>query len=182
MSIVFNEDLTMDEFYYMNNEDYSSINFKWVGIRTTDPGTSWSERQPMHLIGFNPNFNDEPSSNRRPDFDKYPLFNLLDIWDSIKRSEVYYPDAISQAYSSHFRSRLEYLRDREEFVKIFDYNHYKTDFYEDALSYIDRNGVKTYGVLVYGTAAELSKYIDEISYDSIYINEVLPAKPNIYTK
>lgn len=62
----------------MSNE-HPSLDFKWVGIRTVEPGTEWSDTQPMHLIGFNPNFNDEPSSNRRPDPEKYPLFILTSM-------------------------------------------------------------------------------------------------------
>lgn len=179
MSIVFNEDLTMEEFYYLG-EEHPSLDFKWVGIRTTKPGIQWSETQPMHLIGFNPNFNDEPSSNRRPDPEKYPLFYLLDFRDYSSLTNKDYPKAISEAYGIHFRSRLEYLRNREDFVNIFDYNHYKTDFYDDAIDYIDEHGVKTYGVLVFGTAAEFLESINEIPYDSLYINEVLATKPNIY--
>lgn len=180
MSIVFDEDFTMEELYHMINKDYTSINFKWAGIRTVDKFKRWSETQPMHLIGFNPNRSDEPSSSQRPNSEKYPFFYLADIWDELKQSKKDYPDFVSEAYGTHFKSRIEYLRDREQFVKIFDYNDYNTEFYNDALSYIDENGIKTYGVLVYGTAEEFLKYIDEISYDSIYINEVLSAKPNIY--
>jgi hypothetical protein len=179
MSIVFDGDLTMEE---LNNlrEEHPSLAFKWVGIRTMEPGTSWSETQPMHLIGFNPNFNAEPSSNRRPDPEKYPLFYLLDMIDDSGLSKKDYPEAISEAYGIHFKSRLEYLKNQEDFVNMFDYNYYKTDFYENALNYIDKHGVKTYGVLVFGTAEEFLNRMDEIPYDSLFINEVLPTKPNIY--
>jgi hypothetical protein len=181
MSIVFNKDLTMKEFYDMV-EKYPSLDFKWVGIRTTEPGTRWSETQPMHLIGFNPNFNDEPSSYIRPDPKQYPYFNLMDFFDDLKLSKKDYPEIISEAYGVHFTSRLKYLRDREDFIDIFDYNSYKVDFYNSALAYIDEHGVKTYGVLVFGTAKDLLEHIDEIPYDSLYINKALPMKPNIYYK
>lgn len=179
MSIVFSEDLNMEEFYHMSRE-CPSLDFKWVGIRTVDSGNQWNETQPMHLIGFNPNFNDEPSSNRRPDPEKYPIFYLLDFREDSILSKKDYPEAISEAYGIHFRSRLDYLRNREEFVEIFDYNYFKIDFYEDALAYIDEHGVKTYGVLVFGTAEEFLENIDNIPYNSLHINEVLPTKPNIY--
>lgn len=179
MSIVFSKDLNMEEFYHMSRE-HPSLDFKWVGIRTVDSGNQWSENQPMHLIGFNPNFNDEPSSSRRPDPEKYPLFYLLDFRADSGLSKKDYPKAISEAYGIHFKSRLEYLKNREEFVEIFDYNNLKTDFYEEALAYIDEHGVKTYGVLVFGTAEEFLGNINKIPYDTLHINEVLPTKPNIY--
>lgn len=179
MSIVFNEDLNMEEFSNMNLE-YDGIKFKWVGIRTVTPDTRWSENQPMHLIGFNPSSNDEASSNLRPNPKKYPFFYIEDFWDSSLFTEKGPQEAMPEVYETHFKSRIQYLRGQEEFVEIFDYNYLKTDFYDDALKYIDENGVKTYGVLVYGTAREFLESIDKIPYDSIYINEVLAAKPNIY--
>lgn len=176
MSIVFNEDLTMEEFYEMS-EKHPPLNFKWVGIRTVKPGTQYK-----NLIGFNPRYNDEASSPLRPDPEKYPIFSLdsQDIREAIDISDKDYPEITSEAYKIHFRSRLKYLRDREEFIEIFDYTSYMTGFYNKALEYIDEYGVKTYGVLVFGRAEEFLEHIDEIPYDSLYINKVLPTKPNIY--
>ncbi len=181
MSIVFDEDLTMEEFYNMSQE-HPTLDFKWVGIRTVKPGTQWSETQPMHLVGFNPNYNDEPSLSTRPDPEKYPLFYLVDVRDYPGLANKNYPEKIYESYGIHFKSRLEYLRNREDYVNIFDYNYYKTDFYNDALKYIDEHGIKTYGVLVFGTAEDFLESIHDIPYDSLYINEVLPIKPNIYYK
>lgn len=181
MSIVFHDDLDMEEFYKLN-KDYPSLNFKWVGIRTVAPGTRWSDNQPMHLIGFNPNFNDEASSYNRPDSDKYPFFYLgySEILNGSYLSEEEFTKAHIKAYEKHFYSRLKYLADRNEFVEIFDYNYYKTDFYKQALAYIDEHGVNSYGVLVYGTAGDFLEQLDGIPYESLYINEILAARPNIY--
>ena len=184
ISIVFKEDLSMEEFYYMSNEEYPSLNFKWVGIRTVNPNSQISDPRygaaAIDLIGFNPNVNDEDPHNQRPNLTKYPLFYLSDARTDPTLSKLWkkdYPKAITEAYRMHYTSRLQYLRDRVEFIKLFDY---KTDFYDDALSYINENGVKTYGVMVYGTAEEFLKHIDEIQYDTIFINQVLPTKINIY--
>ena len=175
MSIVFKDDLTMEEFWNMSNEEYPSIDFKWLGIRTTDPTT-----KPMHLIGFNPSFTDEGSHSQRPDMNKYPLFYLYDMREDeslAKLSRKDYPKAISQAYEIHFKSRLEYLKDRGQFVDMFDF---KGEFYDSALKYIKENGVKTYGVLAFAKAEDFLEHIEDIPYDTIYINGVLPTKPNIY--
>jgi hypothetical protein len=184
MSIVFEEDLTMEEFYKLT-ETCSDLDFKWVGVRTVEPGTKWSENQPMHLIGFNPNYNDEPSSNTQPDKEKYPQFNL-ELRELIKElsgpitSEDDYGKAVSKSYETHFKSRLSYISKREEFVELLDYNSYKIDFYNQSLEYIEEKGVKTYGILVFGTAEEFLNSIDKIPYDNLHINNVLPTKPNIY--
>lgn len=180
MNITFDKDLTMEELYELIKE--TPLEFKWVGVRTVEPGIKWSENQPMHLIGFNPSFYDEPITYQSPDSQKYPFFNLdmNDIFNKPSLSETELQEAIVKAYETHFRSRLQYLRNREEFIKIFDYNEYKIDFYDYSLKYINEHGVKTYGVLVYGTAEEFIEYMDKIPYYGLYINEVLPAKPNIY--
>ncbi|TVP92081.1 anti sigma factor C-terminal domain-containing protein [Alkalibacterium sp.] len=177
ITIVFDEDLTMEEFYEMSRE-FQMLNFNWVGVRTIEPGTSWSENQPNHLIGFNPNVNDEPAGNMRPNPEEYPLFNLVDLYQYAPTvsSESFFPEA----FETHFESRLTYLRDREEFVELFDYNPYKTDFYTHSLDYIEENGINTYGVLVYGTAEDFQEQIDNLPFESLYINDVASAKPNIY--
>lgn len=111
-----------------------------------------------------------------------PLSYLPDMYedDYLNEDSEDHPTRMSEAYETHFRSRLTYLSNREDFVSIFDYNEYKTDFYKDALSYMDQHGVATYGVLVYGTVRDFLESMDTMPYDSIHINEVLSAKPNIY--
>lgn len=179
MSIVFKDDLSMEQLVKMQ-EQHAGLNFKWIGVRTVEPGYNWSQTQPMHLVGFNPNPSDDSALSYKPDDSKYPLFFLLDYLHYEALNKYDYHEKVAKSYALHFKSRLKYLSDREDFVRIFDYNQYKIDFYEDALNYIDKNGVNTYGVLVYGTAGDFIQSIDGIAYDSIYINEVLPTKPNIY--
>lgn len=180
MSLVFDRDLNMSEFMEMRDSQ-ESLDYKWLGIRTSKPGTRWSENQPMHLIGFNPNGNDESSNSyQKPDFEKFPYFYLEDMWESSLFTEKGPVEGMAKAYELHFKSRLEYLSQREDFIKMFDYNVYKIDFYEETLEYIQENGVKTYGALVYGRTSDFLELIDEIPYESIYINEALPIKPNIY--
>ena len=67
----------------------------------------------------------------------------------------------------------------KEFVEIFDYNEDKTEFYADALNYVEENGVKTYGVLVYGTAEAFSESLESLPYDRIMIDEVDSSKPSV---
>lgn len=176
MNIAFDEDLTMEEFHALQ-EEHPNLDFKWVGVRTTEPGTRWNDEQPMHLVGFNPNFNDEPSSNQRPNPELYPYFNLIDVMDEISIPADEFPEI----YSTHFKSRLTYLRNQEKFVELFDFNPAKIDFYNHSLDYIEEHGVETYGVLVYGTAIEFLEAINKLPYDTLYINEVLPTKTDIYT-
>lgn len=175
MTIAFDEDLSMNELYQLIQE-YPELDFKWAGIRTVEPGQQWNDSEPMHLIGFVPDTNAEPSSNMAPDSDNYPFFSLNDLWlDASGAPEDFFPEA----YEKHFTSRLSWLKDREEFVEIFDYNEKKTEFYKDSLDYIEENGVKTYGVLAYASAEAFSKSIKDFPYDKIVIDEINSSKPNI---
>lgn len=175
MTVSFDEDLTMSEFYRLT-EEHPELDFKWAGVRTTEPGKRWRDDQPMHLIGFVPDINAEPSSNMTPDPEKYPLFDLNHVWlDATGAPEEFFPEA----YETHFTSRLSWLKDREGFVETFDYYPEKTEFYADSLDYIEENGVETYGVLVYGTAEAFSESIEDLPYDRLVIDEVDSSKPSI---
>lgn len=175
MTIAFDEDLTMGELYQLI-EEYPELDFKWAGVRTTEPGKRWRDDQPMHLIGFVPDTNAEPSSNIQPDPEKYPLFSLNHVWlDAHGAPKEFLPEA----YETHFTSRLSWLKDREAFVETFDYYAEKTEFYADSLDYIEENGVNTYGVLVYGTAEAFSESIENLPYDRLVIDEVDSSKPSV---
>lgn len=176
MSIVFEEDLTMSEFHALR-ETYTDLDFKWVGIRTTEPGQRWAEDQPMSLVGFNPNFNDEPSFSSRPDPEAYPYFYLSDVMTDEGAIPA---DEFPNYYEKHFTSRLQYLSEQEAFIELFDSYPNKVNFYKDALNYLDEEGIETYGVLVYGTAADLLESVEDLPYETLYIDEVLAAKPFIY--
>lgn len=175
MTIVFDRDLTMKEFYDMS-KDHDNLDFVWVGVRTFKADSVKNENQSMSLVGFNPSL-DESSSNYRPDSKKYPLFYLQDF---LNNSDKIYSNEIYDNYGIHFKSRLEYLKNQKDYVNIFDYNPNKKEFYEEAIKYIDKNGIKTYGVRVFGKSKDFLESIDNIPYDSLYINEVLPVKSNIY--
>lgn len=175
MNIAFDEDLSMTDLYQLT-EEHPELDVKWAGIRTVEEGKFWNDNQPMHLVGFVPDVNAEPSSNVEPDADNYPLFSLNDLWlDPSGAPEDFFPEA----YATHFKSRISWLKDREEFVEIFDYNEDKTEFYADALNYVEENGVKTYGVLVYGTAEAFSESLNDFPYDRIIIDEVDSSKPSV---
>lgn len=191
LSILFQDDINMGELYdLMRNTKENQLSFKWVGVRTHEEGTVWSERQSMHLIGFNPNHGDEGSTGEQPNKETYPNFSI-DHHDFYKSPD--YEEGNSTGlteedirnnhitiYSEHFKSRVRYLTHREDFVNAFDYNIYKKDFYEEALEYTEEHGVMAYGVLVYGSAKNLLDALDKIEYRSLYINETMALNPDLY--
>jgi len=81
-----------------------------------------------------------------------------------------------EAYTKHFTSLLKYVNDREEAVAALDYNEVKIEYYENALNYVENNGINIYGVLVYGEARELLEFISNEKIKTVDINNVLPSK------
>lgn len=61
-------------------------------------------------------------------------------------------------WETHFKSMLKYMDDQKEFRQIVcsndDNSGYQYD-YASALKYVEENGVKTYGVIVYGPVDEI---------------------------
>ncbi len=60
-------------------------------------------------------------------------------------------------WETHFKSMLKYMNDQKEFRQVIGYNEYQSYQYDyaSALKYTQENGVKTYGVIVYGPVEEI---------------------------
>ena len=169
-NIVFKQDLSVEKFNELRTKYDDKISFKWVGVRTGSQG------KPIdYLSGFNPNLNDGSISGESADKEKYPYLQLADAM--IDKGNRARPNSIMvEAYTKHFISLLKYMKDRENAVRSLDYNSVKVDYYKNALTYVEKNGINIYGVLVYGEARELLKFINNEKIKTIDINNVLPSK------
>ena len=127
------------------------------------------------LSGFNPNFNDGSVIGDSADRNKYPFLQLVDYMSDAE-SRKNFDGSFAEAYSKHFISLLKYMNDREEAVKTLDYNDAKIEYYKSALSYVENNGIKIYGVLVYGEAREMLEFISNEKIKAIELEGVLPSK------
>lgn len=152
-------------------EKYGKISFKWVGVRTEPPG-----KPIQYLSGFNPNFNDNSVTNDGPDKSKYPCLQLIDCRDSFKSINE---SIMPASFNAHYTSLLKYMIDRGKAVKALDYSGSKTEYYKNALSYVNKNGVKTYGVLIYGEARDMLDFINNEEFNSIEIDNVIASKKYI---
>jgi hypothetical protein len=168
--VIFKEDITLKEFDELRKKYNDKINLKWAGVRTEDKGTP-----PNYLSGFNPSFNDGSVSGESADKNKYPYLQLVDYMRD-KIDSGTFDGSMVEAYAKHFMSLLKYVNDREKAVKALDYNKPKVDYYKNALSYVENNGINIYGVLVYGEAKELLEFISNEKIKTVDINNVLPSK------
>ena len=146
-------------------ERHRGTDFKWIAVRT-------SENQGRQLMGFSTGLNDS-SDGEIIDEEKYPGFHLVDTMKLIPTKPK--EEVMSQRYTMHFTSMLKYLTDRKEAVAALNGIN-ATIEYEDALKYIEENGVCTYGALVYGEADDLLKLYESGDIMTFYIDNVVSSK------
>ncbi|QGU94210.1 hypothetical protein GOM49_02815 [Clostridium bovifaecis] len=167
--IIFKEDLSIKELEELRRKYSDKVRFTWVGVRTKNESDQYS-----YLSGFNPNFSDGSVTADNSYKNKYPYLQLVDSINEESRKN--FNGSFADVYSKHFISLLKYMNDREKTVKALDSSSIKAAYYKSALSYVERNGVNIYGILVYGEAKELLKFINSENVKSIEIDAVLPSK------
>lgn len=171
--LTFEEDLTMDELREIQF-NYPDIDFVWAGIRTSTPG------EPVNNItGFGLDFNGDPVAFDNPDEEKYPAFNFLDwvVNNNEKSSET---SLWTKGYELHYTSLLKYMVDRKEAVDVFFYNNLKTEYYQSSLNYIEENGVKTFGILVYANAEDIIELIENEAIKTVELDQVMASRRYVH--
>lgn len=121
----FLDDITMEELIAFKDK-YPMMRITWVAIRATEPTTEWRP-----LCGMSP-FNGGSVFDGM--YRDYPYFNLGSVHDS---GQV----------ERHFKALLQYSADQVEMGRgIAHYDDW--DIYQNALDYVEENGVLSYGVVV----------------------------------
>ncbi len=166
----FPQDLNMKELYVAMDK-FNNVDFKWIAIRT-------AKIQGQQLMGFSTGNSDRSNMES---LDEYPGLNLVDTMLTI-RSKRPYEESMSERYELHFTNLLKYLTQRKEAViaLVGNANNYK---YEDALRYVEENGMSTYGALVYGEADDLmdlyeSGAIMTLDIDNVVVSRYINNTPN----
>lgn len=177
--ITFDEDLTMKELWELkkdyNENNPTEVNIVWVAIRTSPEG-----EKAEYITGFKTNPNSGVITSYVPDREKYPLFQLGDLYNrdnysnKIIRSESLFPTA----YETHYKTLLKYLIDREEAVKTLE-SEKKYEYYHSALNFVEENGVKTFGILVYADAEDLIEFVENNPVKTLVIYKALASKPYV---
>ncbi len=155
--IHFPEALNTVQLHQMEEEmDYQSVCFLWAGVRTQE-GEEWNG-----MLGF-------PMMDARdgwisPSWEDYPMFS----WNQMAEER-----AVGVAYEQRFRSLLAYVNDRPEAVEALgrDVSHF-----QEAADYVEANGVRVTGVLVYAEADALLRLWENGDVDKIAIDTVLPSR------
>lgn len=173
----FNKDLSMEELLLLESKFKNPTNsnkrldFKWVTVRVAP-----KEQIILDQVGFNPNPTDGLVSGDIADTEKYPYLSLVNYYSSLKSSSQPWEKIMATGYESHFKSLLQYLYDRKDFTISLDKSKTQGDFYKSSLDYIEENGIKTYGVLVYGEADDIISLMEEDVTDCIFISDIKVSK------
>lgn len=179
--IDFTKDISIEELLLLESKFKDSTNsnegldFKWIAVRVAP-----KEKEVFDQVGFNPNPNDGPVSSDSADSEKYPYLAMIDYYSSLKSSFESWEKTMATGYELHFKSLLQYLYDRKDFTVSLDKRSIQGDFYKSSLEYIEENGVKTYGVLVYGEASDIVSFMKEDITDCIYISNIKTSKFSKY--
>ncbi len=159
----FTNDMSMEELYKLIRE-HKEVDFKWIAIRT-------AKAQGQQLMGFITDSSIDSAES--VDEEKYPLFQLNSRW----KFPIYEPIEVymGELYEMHFTSLLKYLVDHKEAVGTLVGNTKNYD-YESALTYIEGNGITTYGALIYGEADDLLELYESGTIMTFNIDNVIASK------
>jgi len=141
-AVSFSKDFTMDQLIEMIGS--SDALFLWAGIRNAPKNVQRYPLCGMELTGSGPVYE---KIN-----DDYPGFELSagSSNDTPRASD----------YERHFTSLLQYSIDHPEFLKALKADSDYATYYPSVLDYVKENGVKTYGVMVKGSAKDILALMD----------------------
>ena len=168
--ITFEKDLTMEELHQLQLK-YRDINFVWVGVRIASPDddTAWD------LLGFitRPSIK---ATFDKPNVEKYPALDFMEwLVNPVGLDhEATYPEP--RGYELHFKDLLKYAIDRKDAINVLEGRPNRHEYYEKALNYVEENGVKSYGVLIYANAEDLIKLVQNEQILTLELNQVMASK------
>ena len=135
-------------------KEYKDVYFSWVAVRNSP-----KDVQRFPQFGFEPTGHGIIMDKGTVDDEKYPYFEL----------EYGTRPYSKEVMETHFKSRVKYAKDNNDFLKLL--NSY-SETYSSVLEYVEKNGVKSYGVLVQGRTNEILKLRKNPAVDSIVVNDI----------
>lgn len=159
-AISFPQDLSLKELQELQ-EKYKDIFITYVPVKVTN-----DSHQIGGYIGFEPYGTGIVFDEKIYDNEKYPLLELANAPGR---------EITTEDREIHLKSMLKYMADAEEFnIAINSQFDYK-----EALRYIEKNGVKTFGVVVKMPVKELLQLRDDGVVENV---QVMDAKLSIFSK
>lgn len=161
--ISFNKELSIDELKELQEKyDFKA---RWVAVQTND-------RYIRTKFGFNPIGSGVVLAEGTLSDKIYPHFELANSNDKIRYE--------TETLEAHFKTLLKYMSSRENFMEtFFNVNGMSTHMYSEALKYVEANGVKVYGILLY---SDVDTFLNIVEDENIYSISIDNAKFSILEK
>ena len=137
-AVCFQEDITMEQLLTLR-EEYD-LPISWIAICNDNP-----EEYSTPLCGMNPFYNNTIYYEVN---EKYPHFGIDLSYETDFR---YSPEHLEQ----HFRSLLQLSSDMLEKGRGARVYGGERNFYRETLDYVEENGIKSYGIIVFADAPTL---------------------------
>lgn len=170
--LTFENDLTMEELHQLELR-YPDINFVWVGVRIASPNEGVPD-----LLGFSTK--STKLTVDKPDTEKYPAFDYLEWLVNPIGFDREATRIEPRGYELHFKDLLKYTIDRKDAINVLDKRPNRHEYYEKALNFVGKNGVKTFGVLVYAEVQDLIELVENESILTLELNQVMASKRYIH--
>lgn len=178
----FPEDLTCVQFAKLADSYESGgsgeIFFRWAGVRVSDWNASTGNL--AQFLGIVPEDAAMEWQRVSPSWGKYPMFDyrqyLAEGGRSFFGDRVYmHTGALAE---EHFKSVLAYAADRTEAVQVLvgPIQEGKLWDFAAAQSYIEENGVRIGGALVYSEPQALLRLYENGAIDNLSLEQVLPSR------
>ncbi len=162
----FQEDIPLAD-YCERVKEYDNLYFNWVAVR--------SNNKPYHgnPIGFSPSSSGVIIEEGTLPVAEYPCFELANCDFNTDLGGY-----SSQDLETHFKTLLKYASQRQDFLSAFCAVNAagSGNNYLDILDYVEKNGIKTYGVLVHGNRDAILDFAKEDIIHTIFINNVKLSK------
>lgn len=156
----FREDRSMEELAALYNTTAASTDgpaLIWAGICNTDETGKGLPQTGLNPAGYG-------TVNQINEF--YPAFNLP---SATAQQEGKADGAL---YETHFRSLLNYLTDHPGFLKALGGDIDRAGDYRAISAYIEKNGVRTYGVTAVGSPSAILAFCQKEGIEKITIEDL----------
>lgn len=178
----FPEDLTCVQFAKLADSYESGgsgeIFFRWAGVRVSDWNASTGSL--AQFLGIVPEDAAMEWERVSPSWEKYPMFDYWQYLAEGGRScfgdRVYMHTGVLA--EEHFKSVLAYAADRTEAVQALAGPIQEGTLwdFDTAQSYIEENGVRIGGALVYSEPQALLRLYENGEIDNLSLEQVLPSR------
>lgn len=153
--VSYKNDLNMKQFVDLM-ERMSPIYFSWIAIRYDYINTH---------IGFDPTGTGVIIEKDAVDEKKYPYFELAHV--GVNKTEI-----TPKILEVHFISQVKYMHNAKSFLDSLFSGNFSPELYEEVLSYVEKNGVNTYGAVVHGNVKDILKLARQDMINSLMIDDV----------